>query len=98
MAKVISYKLTSEGTVPSFVIDGGYCPFTQTGQAMVLVGIAADETYTNDVTVYETKEELTAYLNACSSAWFEVVDLYTQETTPFNVTKAVNNIWNKLTV
>jgi hypothetical protein len=96
MAKVISYELTSEGMAPSFIIDGGYYPTSQLGQERILIGIAEDATYTNDVTVYETKEELIAYLDTYASEMFNVVNLYTQETTPFSSAESAEFIWAKL--
>jgi hypothetical protein len=96
MAKVISYQLTSDGAVPPFVIDGGYFPLHQTGQQTILIGIGKDEINSSDVTVYPTKEELTAYLDTYASGLFKVIDLYTQETSPLISSEAADFVWAKL--
>ena len=63
--KVISYKLTSEGTIPDFVEDGGYYPSAPTWQEMVLVGVSKDgATLPAEVDVYETEADLLAYLES----------------------------------
>jgi hypothetical protein len=96
MAKVISYELTSDGAVPSFVIDGGYYPLYQTGQQVVLVGVGEDEINSSNVTVYLTKEELIAYLDTYASQMFKIIDSHTQETNPFSSSEAADFIWAKL--
>jgi hypothetical protein len=96
MAKVISYKLTAEGTVPSFVIDGGYYPLYQTGQQTVLIGIGEDKINSSDATVYPTRGELIAYLDTYASELFKVIDLYTQETSPLISSEAADFIGAKL--
>lgn len=45
MSKIITYTLDSDGTVPPFVLDGGYFPAASGGQSpqdWLLMGIAED--------------------------------------------------------
>lgn len=110
MAKVISYKLTSNGGVPHYVADGGYLGTLEKWQDITLVGISKDSdiTYDNegnatevpivlpdDVTVYETKAELIAYLDTYTTGWTNQANIE-DEPTPFSSATAADEIWAKL--
>lgn len=46
MSKVITYTLEADGTVPTYIIDGGYFPTgsgNQSPQDWLLVGVALDD-------------------------------------------------------
>jgi hypothetical protein len=89
--KMIKYVLTSEGTIPEYVIDGGYLPWENNGiwpQNLDLVGVANDSAteYT-----FANKASLTAYVE---SKGFEFKNPITEESTPTST--VVNNLWEKL--
>jgi hypothetical protein len=63
--KIIKYKLTEEGTIPSFIQEGGMFPSSLNSENVELIGISLDDVeLPNDVVVYETQESLVNYLNS----------------------------------
>jgi hypothetical protein len=89
--KLIVYTLNTDGTIPSYVTDGGYLPWSNGGvspQDLDLVGVA-----TNDAvqTGFVNEAALLAYF---VSKGFEFKDPITEEVmAPETV---VSSIWNKL--
>ena len=89
--KLIVYTLNADGTIPDYVVDGGYlaCPNnTASPQDLDLVGVATNDA---EQTGFANKAALTAYVE---SKDFEFKDLITNEIIP-NQT-IVNQIWSKL--
>jgi hypothetical protein len=63
--KVIKYKLTPEGSTPSFVEEKyhGWYPSSPLSEETYLIGISVNSAeLTEDVTVYETQADLVNYL------------------------------------
>ena len=63
--KVIKYKLTPEGSTPSFVEEKyhGWYPSSPLAEETYLIGISVNSAeLTEDVTVYETQADLVSYL------------------------------------
>lgn len=63
MSKVVIYTLESDGTVPDFVLDGGYFPCAKASnppQDWSLVGIAADNAPNDGL----TKSALVAHVES----------------------------------
>lgn len=89
--KLIVYTLNTDGTIPSYVTDGGYLPWSNGGvspQDWDLVGVATDDAVQ---TSFANEAALLAYV---VSKGFEFKDSITQEVTaPETV---VSSIWNKL--
>lgn len=89
MKQVIAYRL-AEGTIPTFVSDGGY--FSNND---LLVGISVDGLPLPEyVTVFNTKEELITYLNTFSSNW--TTNPAYPDMQPLTTTQAADDIWAKL--
>lgn len=89
MKQVIAYRL-SEGTIPTFVSDGGYCSNND-----LLIGISVDGLPLPEyVSVFNTKEELITYLNTFSSRW-QVNPSRPDMPVP-TAAQAADEIWAKL--
>lgn len=94
--KVISYKLTPNGEIPSFVEDGGSFAKGEKWQEMVLVGISVDGfTSAENVTIYETEQDLVAYLETYLADGTTTDPITNQEYT-FSIAEAVSSLFAKL--
>lgn len=90
--KIIKYTLTPEGTVPSYIIDGGYFPVLNNNvfpQNLDLIGIAIDDA---PQIGFVNKTALLTYLNEKNIIF---IVPFTEEVIPTQT--IVNNIWAKLT-
>lgn len=64
MKQVIAYRL-AEGTIPTFVSDGGYYRNND-----LFIGVSVDGLpLPENVSIFNTKEELITYLSTFSSNW-----------------------------
>jgi hypothetical protein len=78
-SQIVSYKLESDGSIPSFIKNGGFYPSADTWQEMVLMGITfADATIPSDVPIYSTEAEIVAYLSTYTSG-LRAINPLTQE-------------------
>jgi hypothetical protein len=67
-SQIVSYKLESDGSIPSFIKNGGFYPSADTWQDMVLMGITfADAVVPLEIPIYSTEAEIVAYLNTYTS-------------------------------
>lgn len=86
MASLITYKLNEDGTIPDYIIDGGYYP-----NDSVLIGVSS-----NNNSGFQSKEELIVYLASYTQSWLEPglypIDGYL----PFNIIKASDYLWDKI--
>lgn len=89
--KVVVYTLNEDGTVPEYVIDGGYFPHSNENfspQDWDLVGVAQDNA---PGTVFSNQQSLKDYLISIGSdSWSD------QYNNPINIDDAVSNFWTKL--
>ena len=59
---LISYELTIEGTIPKYVIDGGYYP-NNIDTKMILLGVAnSDMTFDESVLTFQNVDQLETYI------------------------------------
>ena len=89
--KLIKYTLTAEGTIPSYVTDGGYLAVANTNsspQDWDLIGVANDDA---PQTGYANEAELIAYVEEKN---LEFKDPITEEI--ISLETVVTAIWNKL--
>lgn len=89
--KLIVYTLNADGTIPEYVIDGGYLAWSNGGvwpQDFDMIGVATDDA---EQTGFANKAALTAYIESKN---FEFKDSRTNEITP--VSTVVNDVWAKL--
>ena len=94
--KIIKYNLNSNGTIPSYIEDGGYYPKANSNsspQDWDLIGATVDGS--NEVGVGELENEaaVKAYLDTYTSDWKVTKADGTEE--DFNQTTAAAGIWAK---
>ena len=91
--KIVKYKLTDAGTIPTWIDDGGYYPDTEE----VMIGATVDGT--NEVGLGELASEadVKTYLDTYTSTWTDD-DPSSDDpdaTVPFDQAAAATNIWSK---
>jgi hypothetical protein len=89
--KLIKYTLNADGTVPSYVTDGGYFAVANNGtspQDWDLIGVANDDA---PQTGFANEAALLAYAQEKN---FEFKDPITEEVIPLET--VVSSIWSKL--
>lgn len=78
-SQIVSYKLESDGSIPSFIKNGGFYPSADTWQEMVLMGVTfADAVVPLEIPIYSTEAEIVAYLNTYTFG-LRAIDPLTQE-------------------
>jgi hypothetical protein len=88
--KIIIYTLNTDGTVPEYVIDGGYFPTDSQlphPKDLFLVGIANENAFQDAI---PTQIDLQNYLESISEGWVDI------EGQPFNSDEAASWLWAKL--
>ena len=91
--KIVKYKLTDAGTIPTWIDDGGYYPNSEE----VMIGATVDGT--NEVGLGELASEadVKTYLDTYTSTWTDD-DPSSDDpdaTVPFDQAAAAANIWSK---
>ena len=89
--KIIKYTLKTDGTIPDYVIDGGYLPTknnNSTPQDWDLIGVATDEA---TETGFATQAHLLEYAKALD---LHYMNSLTNEEIPLEI--VVGQIWAKL--
>jgi hypothetical protein len=89
--KIIVYTLNNDGTIPNYVIDGGYFPCENGGKSPMnldLVGIATDDAIQNQ---FNSKQDL---LNYVENKTVQQINPITSNPIPFEL--MVDYIWSKL--
>lgn len=102
--KVIKYRLTAEGTIPSFLclhpegVGGVFVvadPSTASPRDMVMVGISESDD-TGDAEVVATQADLETYLTSISSGWTTLGETPDADPVPFNPVASAAWVWNRL--
>lgn len=102
--KVIKYRLTAEGTIPSFLclhpegVGGVFVvadPATASPRDMVMVGISESDD-TGDAEVVATQADLETYLTSISSGWTTPGETPDADPVPFNPVASAAWVWNRL--
>lgn len=89
--KLVVYTLNANGTIPDYIIDGGYLPYNNGGiwpQDLDLVGVALEDA---EQPGFANKAALTAYIEDKN---LEFKNPVTEEVIP--VSTVVNGVWAKL--
>ena len=91
--KIVKYKLTDAGTIPTWIDDGGYYPNSEE----VMIGATVDGT--NEVGLGELASEadVKTYLDTYTSTWTDD-DPSSDDpdaTVPFDQAAAATYIWSK---
>ena len=96
--KIIKYNLTSQGTIPTFIADGGYYPKANGGsspQDWDMIGATIDGSSEEGLGVLANAAAIKSYLDTYTSSWKETNDA--GEEIDFNQTTAAAGIWAKKT-
>lgn len=89
--KVVSYTLTSEGTIPEYIQDGGHFPNNG-----ILVGVTKeDAVIPSSIITFADKASLVSYLETYTQDWI-IHDFPAGTSTPFDASKAAQIIFDKV--
>jgi hypothetical protein len=96
--KIIKYNLTSGGTIPTYIDDGGYYPKANGGsspQDWDLIGATVDGSSETGLGELANAAAIKTYLDTYTSEWTQPDGSGGQEA--FNQTDAAAGIWAKKT-
>jgi len=91
--KIVKYKLEDNGTIPTWIDDGGYYPDT----SEVMIGATVDGSSEVGLGELASEADVKTYLDTYTSTWTEQ-DTSSSDSTatvPFNQTTAAAGIWSK---
>jgi len=89
--KIVKYKLEDNGTIPTWIDDGGYYPDT----SEVMIGATVDGSDETGLGELASEADVKTYLDTYTSSWTEQDPNDLNATIPFNQTTAATNIWSK---
>jgi hypothetical protein len=95
--KIIKYNLTSSGTSPTYIEDGGYYPKANSNaspQDWDLIGVTVDGSSETGLGELANAAAIKTYLDTYTSDWTDGVD-ENGDAVAFNQTTAANGIWTK---
>ena len=94
--KIIKYKLESNGTIPTYISDGGYFPKANGGnspQDWDLIGATTDGSDETGLGELANQAAVKSYLDTYTSDWKQSDGSGGEEA--FNQTDAAAHIWSK---
>ena len=91
--KIVKYKLTEAGTIPTWIDDGGYFP----DESEVMIGATVDGSSEVGLGELASEADVKTYLDSYTSLWTDRDDSSSDPnaTIPFNQTTAATYIWSK---
>ena len=91
--KIVKYQLTNQGTIPTWIEDGGYYPNSEE----VMIGATVDGSDETGLGELASEADVKTYLDTYTSTWTEPDDSSDDPdaTVPFNQTQAATHIWSK---
>jgi len=96
--KIIKYKLEANGTIPTYIADGGYYPKANGGsspQDWDMIGATTDGSSETGLGELANKAAVKSYLDTYTSSWKE--HNAAGEEVDFDQDAAATHIWNKKT-
>ena len=94
--KIIKYNLESNGTIPTYIEDGGYYPKANGGnspQDWDLIGATTDGSSETGLGELANKAAVKSYLDTYTGDWTELNDA--REEVAFSQDNAATHIWAK---
>ena len=91
--KIVKYQLTNQGTIPTWIEDGGYYPDSEE----VMIGATVDGSSEVGLGELASEADVKTYLDSYTSTWTDD-DPSSDDpdaTVPFNQTTAAAGIWAK---
>ena len=91
--KIVKYKLTDAGTIPTWIDDGGYYP----DPSEVMIGATIDSSDEVGLGELASEADVKTYLDSYTSTWTEQDESSDDPdaTVPFDQAAAAANIWSK---
>ena len=87
--KIVKYKLEANGTIPTWIYDGGYYPDSEE----VMIGATLDTSSEVGLGEIASEADVKTYLDSYTSTWTEE-DSDNNEN-PFDQAAAATHIWSK---
>ena len=91
--KIVKYRLEDNGTIPTWIDDGGYFPDT----SEVMIGATVDGSSEVGLGELASEADVKTYLDSYTSSWTED-DPSSDDpdaTVPFDQATAATNIWSE---
>ena len=89
--KIVKYKLTDAGTIPTWIEDGGYYPDSEE----VMIGATVDGSDEVGLGELASEADVKTYLDTYTSTWTDRDLNDPNATVPFDQTTAAAGIWSK---
>ena len=90
--KIVKYKLEDNGTIPTWIDDGGYYPDTEE----VMIGATVDGSSETGLGELADEAAVKTYLDSYTSDWTQQAESGNPgETEPFDQAAAATIIWSK---
>ena len=90
--KIVKYKLEDNGTIPTWIDDGGYYPKTEE----VMIGATVDGSSETGLGELADEAAVKTYLDSYTSDWTQQAESgIPGETEPFDQAAAATIIWSK---
>ena len=91
--KIVKYTLTNQGTIPTWIEDGGYYPDSNE----VMIGATVDGSDETGLGELASEADVKTYLDTYTSSWTEPDESSDDPnaTVPFDQTQAATYIWSK---
>ena len=89
--KIVKYTLTNQGTIPTWIEDGGYYPNSEE----VMIGATVDGSDETGLGELASEADVKTYLDSYTSSWTDEDPSDPDATVPFNQTQAAAGIWSK---
>ena len=91
--KIVKYTLTNQGTIPTWIEDGGYYPNSEE----VMIGATVDGSDETGLGELASEADVKTYLDTYTSSWTEPDESSNDPnaTVPFDQTQAATYIWSK---
>ena len=91
--KIVKYRLEANGTIPTWIGDGGYYP----DPSEIMIGATVDGSNETGLGELASEADVKTYLDTYTSSWTQN-DPNSNDpdaTVPFNQTEAAAGIWSK---
>ena len=89
--KIVKYQLEANGTIPTWIDDGGYYP----DPSEIMIGATVDGSSETGLGELASEADVKTYLDSYTSSWTEEDPNDPDATVPFNQTTAATHIWSK---
>ena len=91
--KIVKYQLEANGTIPTWIDDGGYYP----DPSEIMIGATVDGSDETGLGELASEADVKTYLDTYTSSWTEPDESSEDPnaTVPFDQTRAATHIWSK---